>query len=90
MVPLKRLEALPGCPALLGAAESTAEDPSAAQQGPEFMAMDGAALENLEVCCKLLWKDLLPPWTPVRAVSWLIVGQALVLLVRQPDNASPL
>ena len=59
VVPLKRLEALPGCPDLLGAAMATAEDMSAAQQGPEFMAMDGAALENLEVCCTLLWGDLL-------------------------------
>ncbi len=58
-MPLKRLEALPGCPDLLGAAMATAEDMSAAQQGPEFMAMDGAALENLEVCCTLLWGDLL-------------------------------
>ena len=61
VVPLKRLEALPGCPALLGAAVPTAEDLTAAQQGPEFMAMDGAALENLEVCCTLLWGHLLLP-----------------------------
>ena len=81
-MPLKRLEALLGCPALLGAAVSTAEDPSAAQEGPEFMAMDGAALENLEVCCTLLWRDLLLlPWTPVKSVRWL--------LARRPENASP-
>ena len=78
VVPLKRLEALPGCPALLGAAAPTAGDLSAAQQGPEFMAMDGAALENLEVCCPQLWGSLLlSPWAPPGAVSWLMSGRSL-------------
>lgn len=44
ILPVGQLELLPGC-------EGVSQDgPTASATGPRFMALDGAALQNLEVC----------------------------------------